>query len=133
MGVGCFPILKPNCDELKWESDGKALVSSAYYGILAGAADENNLRPLSDFFYDSGIYSEQDEEAEEKEPLYFPIKDGIETVENLILAVKKGISETTKQKFSDEEKNEILECLEELKGFLENARQHSSEFLLCLW
>src|SRR5215217_1747171 len=114
MGVGCFPILKPNCDELKWESDGKGLVMSAYYGILASAAEENNLRPLSEFFYDSGIYSEQDEEAEEKEPLYFPIKDGIETVENLILAVKKGISETTEQKFSDEEKKAILEQLEEL-------------------
>ena len=54
-------------------------------------------------------------------------------IQNLISAVKKQIFGTDQQKFSDEEKNEILESLEQLKDFLEIARRHSSDFFLCLW
>jgi hypothetical protein len=130
MGVGIYPIFDPSLPGDNYDTDGKSL--ARVYERLDRLAVANGLKPLSAFGDNrpvpEGFDGDPDTLAEVLGPWdeWFPITEGIQTVEGLIRMLQSDRELARRVRLPED----VLAELEELRRCLRAAESKRTRFRL---
>lgn len=130
MGVEIFPEFKPSVRGAKFNADGKLL--ARVFEQLDRIAASHGLQKFSAFGDNREIPDDFEGDPDELDELlgpcdvWYPVKDGLKTIEGLIECIKTDPKTARKVK----EPQGVVEALEELARCLHVAAKKNAKFRL---
>jgi hypothetical protein len=131
VGVAIYPVFKPTVDEASFDYDGGKLLAR-YFDKLDAVAEAVGAPAFTSFGDNRPIPEDFDGDPDDLGEAmgpwdeWFPIDDGLRTVEGLISAIESGI----RQAKSLKQKDDIVDVLRELASCLRKAKKRGARFHL---